>query len=348
MKSDKVSRCGILGGGTWIIDRVKMIDVFPNPETLSNICGESRGTGGAPYNVLLNLAKLGAKLPLSAAGRVGDDELGKAILRDCQSHQIDTKHLQISKDVATSYTDVMTETSTGRRTFFHFRGANATWTGSELTFEQSDARLFHLGYLLLLDALDAPNKRHGTEAAALLARARSAGMKTSIDVVSEDGDRFAKIILPALKHTDYCILNEVEAGQTTGFKVREDNGTLDIVALKHAAGQLLQAGIHRLVVIHFPEGAFARTKEGIDVWQSSLKLPKKHIKGSAGAGDAFCAGVLWGLHEGWELQRSLFTGVCVAAASLSHPTCTGGVCPLDDCLALSKKYKPRRRLDAED
>lgn len=348
MKAKKISRRGVLGGGNWIIDRVKLIDVFPEPETLSNISSESRGTGGSPYNILIDLAKLGAKLPLSAAGFVGADELGKEIQKHCKQHKIDTKQLTVGKEAATSYTDVMTEVETGRRTFFHFRGANADWTGEELDFKLSKARIFHLGYLLLLDALDQPHKKYGTVAASLLARAQSAGLKTSIDVVSEDSDRFAKIVLPALKYTDYCILNEVEAGRTTGFKVRSKDGELDTVAIKHAAGELLQAGIREVVVIHFPEGAFARTKDGVDVWQSSLKLPKKHIKGSAGAGDAFCAGVLLGLHEGWELQKSLFTGVCVAAASLSDPTCTGGVGTLEDCLALAKKYRPRPKLEETD
>ncbi|MCS1409353.1 MAG: putative sugar kinase YdjH [Verrucomicrobia subdivision 3 bacterium] len=345
MKTKKTTRRGILAGGNWIIDQVKLINVFPHPETLSNISSESRGTGGAPYNVLINLAKLGAKFPLSAAGLVGADELGKEIVRHCRSHKIDTKQLTVSKDAATSYTDVMTEIDSGRRTFFHFRGANAEWTGKKLDFDRSKARFFHLGYLLLLDAMDQPDKRYGTNAAALLARAQRAGLKTSVDVVSEDSDRFSEVVTPALRYTDYCILNEVEASKTTGFKVRGSDDELDAVAIKHAAGELLQAGIRETVVIHFPEGAFARTKDGVDVWQSSLKLPAKYIKGSAGAGDAFCAGVLMGIHEGWDLQKSLFTGVCSAAASLADPTCTGGVVSLEECQALAKKYRPRPRLD---
>ncbi len=348
MKVKKINRRGILGGGNWIIDQVKLIDVFPQPETLSNISSESRGTGGSPYNVLIDLAKMGAGFPLSAAGMVGSDALGKEIIKHCKSHKIDTKQLTVSKDAATSYTDVMTEVDSGRRTFFHYRGANAEWTGKELKFDQSKARIFHLGYLLLLDALDQPHKQYGTQAAALLARAQAAGLKTSVDVVSEDSDRFTKIVTPALKYTDYCILNEVEAGKTTGFKVRDAEGNLDTVAIKHAAGELLQAGIRETVVIHFPEGAFARTKDGIDAWQSSLKLPAKYIKGSAGAGDAFCAGVLLGIHEGWELQKSLHTGVCAAAASLADPTCTGGVLPLAECQAIAKKYRPRPKLDEVD
>jgi sugar/nucleoside kinase (ribokinase family) len=99
------------------------------------------------------------------------------------------------------------------------------------------------------------------------------------------------------------------------------------------------------VVIHFPEGALARNRRGDDVWQPSLKIPTKHIAGTAGAGDAFCAGVLWGLHDGWDLLRSLRTGVCLAAASLSDPTCTAGVKSLATSLALAKKFGFQPALD---
>src|SRR6185369_10514694 len=157
----------------------------------------------------------------------------------------------------------------------------------DLNFTKCKAKIFHLGYLLLLDALDGPDKVFGTKAARLLAAAQEAGIKTSVDVVSEDSDRFAKIVIPALQHVDYCILNEIEAGKTTGFKIRHTDGRLDTVALRHAAGALLQKGVREVVVIHFPEGAFARTRKGDDVWQAALKLPAAYIAGTAGAGDAF-------------------------------------------------------------
>ncbi len=342
------TRRGLLSGGNWIIDQVKLIDVYPQPEQLGNILGQSQGTGGGPYNVLIDLAKSGAPFPLFGAGLVGKDALGEQILADCRQHQIDTRHLGTTTKAPTSYTDVMTEKATGRRTFFHARGANALWHGDGLDFKKTKARIFHLAYLLLLDALDQADATFGTKAARLLAAAQAAGIKTSVDVVSEDSDRFAKIVGPALKHVDYCILNEIEAGKTTGFKVRDANGKLDTVTLRHAAGALLQQGVRELVIIHFPEGAFARTRKGEDVWQASLKLPAKYIAGTAGAGDAFCAGVLLGLHEGWELQRCLLTGVCLAAASLSDPTCTAGVKSLNSSLGLAKRFGFQPKLDSSE
>src|SRR5919108_384147 len=66
MKSKPASsRSGLLAGGNWIIDQVKLIDVYPQPEQLANIRNQAQGTGGAPYNVLVDLARLGVEFPLS-------------------------------------------------------------------------------------------------------------------------------------------------------------------------------------------------------------------------------------------------------------------------------------------
>ncbi|GIT05542.1 MAG: hypothetical protein CM1200mP29_09530 [Verrucomicrobiota bacterium] len=79
-------------------------------------------------------------------------------------------------------------------------------------------------------------------------------------------------------------------------------------------------GVGELVVIHFPEGGFVRTRKGEDVLQSSLRIPARDIVGAAGAGDAFCPGMLLGLHEEWDLANCLETAVCAAcAASPIHP-----------------------------
>src|SRR6516165_10643610 len=135
---------GILAGGNWIIDQVKIIDVYPQPEQLGNIRSQAQGTGGAPYNVLIDLAKSGAPFPLMAAGLVGQDSLGEKILEDCRHHQIDRRYLGTTPKVPTSFTDVMTEQGHGRRTFFHARGANALWSGDDLDFQKSKARILHL------------------------------------------------------------------------------------------------------------------------------------------------------------------------------------------------------------
>src|SRR6266853_63151 len=126
-------RRGLLSGGNWIVDQVKLIDLYPQPEQLGNIRAQSQGTGGAPF-------------PLYAAGLVGRDALGEQILADCRQHDIDIRNLAMTPKASTSYTDVMTEQAHGRRTFFHARGANALWRGDDLDFTRTRSRIFHLGY----------------------------------------------------------------------------------------------------------------------------------------------------------------------------------------------------------
>ena len=171
------NRSGLLAGGNWIIDQVKMIDVYPKHEQLANIHGQSQGTGGSPYNVLLDLAKLGASFPLVGAGLVGQDALGEYILNDCRENGIDPAFISVSPGTSTSYTDVMTEIDGGRRTFFHNRGANATWDGSDIDFAGSSARIFHLGYLLLLDAIDKRMRSMALWGLLFLPRPVSPGLK---------------------------------------------------------------------------------------------------------------------------------------------------------------------------
>ncbi len=329
-------RAGLLAAGNWIIDHVKIIDRFPEQDTLASILSRSRGTGGSPYNVLVGLAKLGAAFPLEAAGLVGHDEDGQTILADCRAFGIDASRLRASEAAGTSYTDVMTVQSTGRRTFFHSRGANSLLAEEHIDLSTSRARIFLLGYLLLLDELDRLGTDGATGASRVLRRARELGFRTAVDVVSEDSDRFPVVVTPALPHTDYLFVNEFEASRSTGMAVHT-GGALDFRLVSRAAARLLELGVHEWVIVHAPEGALARHRDGTEHVQGSVRVPAERIAGAAGAGDAFAAGVLLGLHEGWPMPEGLRLGVCAAAASLFKPTCTESILPQAECLRLGEE-----------
>ncbi|MBI5690411.1 MAG: carbohydrate kinase family protein [Verrucomicrobia bacterium] len=331
------ARRGILAGGNWLIDHVKLIDQWPPQDGLAHVLGRTAGNGGGPYNVLKDLAKLGAPFPLEAVGLLGDDGDGRAIRADVAAHRIDATQLHTTTAAATSSTDVMTVRATGRRTFFHDPGANALLAPEHFDFARARTRHFHLAYLLLLDALDAPGPDGRPRSLEVLRRARAAGLTTSVDCVSARPERYPEIVAPALAETDVLFANDFEAEQLTGLQLgRGPELRRDLVA--EAARALVARGVRAWALVHFPEGVCACSAAGELLWQPAVRVPASEIVGTAGAGDALAAGVLLGWHEGWPMARALELGVCAAAASLRDGTCSNSVEPVDVCLALGRKH----------
>ena len=190
------------------------------------------------------------------------------------------------------------------------------------------ARFFYLGYLLLLDALDTDDPEYGTAGSRLLARMSEAGCRTVVDFVSEAPEKFRRIIPPALPWTDILIINEIEASHCLGRELRRADGSLDWAGLVPAAEGLLAAGVRQLAVIHFPEGALALERGGTPVYAPSCRMERSEIVGSTGAGDAFAAGVLYGLHEDLPLREALDLGSASSRFNLLSPTASDGAVSL--------------------
>ena len=332
----QATRHGLLAAGNFIVDHVKMIDYYPREEMLASISGQTRSNGGGPYNILKDLAAMQTGFPLAAAGLIGQDADGDWIAADCAAHGIDASALHRTPLAATSYTDAYTVAGTGRRTFFHQRGANALLEPGHFDFSHTRARLFYLGYFMLLDTLDRVDAAGRSGASHVLQSAQNAGLVTVADMVSVEHADFSRSARSALPWVDHFILNEVEAGKLAGQDLRP-GGVIDWTATGAAALALLEAGVQQTVTIHFVEGAVCAEKSGTVHQQHSLQLPPDFIKGATGAGDAFAAGMISGLHDAISLPECLRRAVCAAAMCLSDPTPSGGLRPLTECLALGDR-----------
>lgn len=326
-------RQGILAAGNFIVDRIKRIDAYPAENMLATIESESRSNGGGPYNVLKDLAAMGVGYPLSAAGRIGADGDGDWIINDCREHGIDSSLLLQDASQTTSYTDVMTAKETGRRTFFHQRGANANFMGERIDFETSGAKVFHLAYLLLLDGLDDFADDGRTYASHLLEKASNAGLVTSIDVVSADHASFRDVVMSSLPFADHLLINEVEAGRTLGREI----DPADAREVSRAAVDLLDCGVRQAVVLHTEFGAARADADGSLHQQGAVCVPAEAIEGANGAGDAFAAGYLNGVHEELSPEESLELAACAAAACLSDSSPSSGVKSIEECLEFGRK-----------
>jgi sugar/nucleoside kinase (ribokinase family) len=238
----------------------------------------------------------------------------------------------IKREGKTSFSAVMADEISKERTFFHYRGANASFCEDDIDWDKISCGLLHIGYILLLDALDKEDAEYGTRMARLLCHARERGIKTSLDVVSEAGDRFKRLVPPAIKYADYCIINELEAGQITGIKLRDENGALLHGNIPQALETIRRFGVGEWAVIHSPEGGFGLDKKNVYAESPAIDLPAASIKGKVGAGDAFCAGTLYAASQNKSLKEGLELGNAAAAASLLQPGAVEGMMKAEDLM----------------
>jgi sugar/nucleoside kinase (ribokinase family) len=330
-----MGRSGVLCAGTVVVDVAKVVDRFPTPELLAVIESVTPSTGGPALNLAVDLARLGADYPLGIVGVVGQDEYAGFVLAELDRLGIDTTRLRRTGSAATSFTDAMILRGSGVRSFYHHIGANALLTAADVDVASSSARVLHMGAPGLHDAMDAAGGW-----AAVLAAAQRAGMHTNLELVSLEPDRMREVALPCLPHLDSLIVNEVEAASVAGIELAATSadGVTDWSAMEDVARRVLGLGVKSFVAVHFPAGCVAVTHDGGVHRQGSVDLPADQVISAVGAGDAFASGVIHGVHEGWPLQDSLRTGVCIAAACLGGSGTSDGVRPLSECLALGAEF----------
>ena len=345
------SRRGFVCAGCWTLDRVKRVDHWPVEETLATILSVDRHGGGSAHNVAIDLRRLDPELPVEGVGLVGNDADGDFLVERAREHGVDTRGLLRTSDAATSFTDVVTVARGGRRTFFHHAGTNDLLTPEHLDVRASRARCLHLGLLGLHATLDAPWGEEPNGWVAALRAGRAAGLETSIELVSIEPERNRALALPCLPLVDRLIVNDHEIGSLADVETIVDGATSAercleaarrVLALGSAGGAEASracGGVAgdgpSLVVVHFPRGAVAVTREGTTHVREASPVPPERVVGTVGAGDAFATGVLYALHEGASVDVALRLGHAVAATSLEAADAVGAVRPLADCLALA-------------
>jgi len=335
-------RKGIAFAGTIAVDEIKIIEKYPNKSELTTIKSVSRSNGGAVSNCGISLAKIDPDLPIEAIALVGNDDKGEFLReRLGQFKNIDMSQIKVVGD--TPFTDVVQDETDHARTFFTYKGNSILFDEHAIELELLTSDILHIAYILLLDSLDQEDLEYGTRMAKVLKQAQELGIKTSIDVVSENSNRYKTLVPPSLKYTNYCVINEIEAGKTVGIQLRDSTGGLITSCIKDVLLKLKQFGVEDWVVIHCPEGSFGY--DGIQ-FQSipSLSLDRHLIKGTVGAGDAYVAGVLYGAYKGKSLTESMELGTAAAAASLMAEDSTSGVQPYERLVQMYKELPKQMKI----
>ncbi len=299
---------GIAVAGSVLVDKINEISAYPSVGELTQIHRVSKAVGGCVPNDSVDLKRMDDSLTVKAVGRVGDDEDGAFVKETLQSYGVDTSGLKACEQ-RTSFTEVMSVAG-GQRTFFTYAGASADFGVDDIDFDALDVDMLHLGYFLLLNKVD------NGDGEKILKKAQERGVKTSIDLVSENSERY-KLVLPCLAYTDNLIVNETEAGKLAGIEPKDEN-------LRAIAEKLKAYGVKERVIIHTPSLGVCLSNRGFSC-VPSYQLPDGFIKGTTGAGDAFCSGALLQIYRGATDEEILAFASAAAVAALSSADAVSGM-----------------------
>ena len=302
-------RHGISVAGTVLIDKINEITAYPECGELTKINRISLGVGGCVPNVSCDLKKIRPTLPVFAIGKIGRDADGEYIKNYLEKSGVDTSKIKLDEKDNTSMTQVISVIG-GQRTFFTYPGTSSSFGYSDIDFDTLNTKILHLGYFLLLDKVDEG------DGLLILKKAKELGVETSIDLVSENSERYS-LVLPCLPYTDYLIINENEASKLTGISPENEN-------LEKISRKLIELGVRKKVIIHKPDLCTSLSEEGFTA-VASYEISSEEIMGTTGAGDAFCAGALIGIYDGLSDREILEFASSVALVSLFAPDATGGI-----------------------
>jgi len=290
----------------------------------SELSGEKiqYSVGGMALNVAVNLARINGNYPIAVCGRVGRDHRADLIRATLNKHDISVSMLVEDPEFETSWTEVLNLRMPGgelERVFRHYLGAMGRFEAADVPLEKiSTHRIAMLGYGLVLPRLDMEDGEYGTVCGRLLARIKKRGIRTAIDFVSPDPGNLFRFhrYRRSMQWIDICCINDDQAMALT-----------ERASAESACRALVEALGAGLAVVHCgaegPNYAFA-PGTGLLV-QPNFHVEPDEVKGNAGAGDAFSAGLIHGLHQQWPLERCLKFAAAAAAISLGDVSCTGAM-----------------------
>lgn len=266
----------------WVLGDA-VVDLLPDGEGKLLQC-----PGGAPANVAVGIARLGGKSAF--IGRVGDDPFGRFMAKTLADERVDVKHMRLDPAHRTS-TVVVDLDDHGERSFTFMVRPSA-----DLFLEPADLPTFSAGEWLHVCSIALSAEPSCTATFQAMDAIRKAGGYVSFDPnirpdLWPDENALRRCLEQALQSADVVKLSVEELAFLTGdADVREGLNTL------------MQRCPARLVLV-------TQGKEGVIAWhQGAVKhYPATPVQcvDTTGAGDAFVAGLLYGLAAGQELVPAI-------------------------------------------
>jgi sugar/nucleoside kinase (ribokinase family) len=261
-------------------------------------------SGGCAANTATCLVKLGVST--SVVGKVGQDIFGDFVAHDMERKGVETSGISRSAAYGTSKTVILPVMGQDRR-YVHTFGANADFQAADIPAALLQrAKVICVGGYLALPHLNPVELRR------VLKTAREHGALTVLDVVVPAGQGGSSLaaVEAVLPEVDYFLPNDGEAQALTGEATPEAQ-----------ARRFLQSGCGAVIITQGPGGALLMSQRQT----LAADAARVEVVDGSGAGDAFAAGLIVGLLEGWDLERALRFASVIGASACTRLGTTAGV-----------------------
>ncbi|MEN6355462.1 MAG: carbohydrate kinase family protein [Armatimonadota bacterium] len=258
--------------------------------------------GGCANNTGVGLAKIGIKT--AVIGKVGSDGFGDFMVSSLTGSGVDASGVVRDDSVATSATMVMVH-GDGERSFIHYIGANATLSEDDVNWDVvKNSRILHVAGSFLMPGFD------GRPTANVLKKAKQLGVTTALDTAWDSKGQWMSLLEPCLEYIDYAVPSIEEARMVTGKQDPAD-----------VAKVLMDKGVGTVALKMGSEGCYIKSAD------AELRIPIYRVNAvdANGAGDAFAAGFLAGLANGWDLERTGKFGNATGAFCVTALGATTGI-----------------------
>jgi len=278
----------VIGFGALNVDKFYRVSRIARGGEESFILSMGESPGGSAANTIVGLVRLGANTGF--IGKVANDHEGQLLLDDFRREGVNTDGIVTVKEGNSGVVSAFLDRN-GERALYVHPSVNDTLTFEELNLEYAGQTEF-----LHLTSVDEKPFR---------AQKKLAEELSSVKVSLDPGEIYARKGLarlrPIIKRCSVVMPSENEAKLLTGKNWKE------------GAKQLLSEGAGIVAVKLGEKGCFVT-----DDNQSHMVPPyKTKVVDTTGAGDAFCAGFLYGLLKKRDLYECGRLGNFVASKCIA-------------------------------
>jgi sugar/nucleoside kinase (ribokinase family) len=292
----------VIGFGALNVDRLCHVNRIACGGEESFILNISEAAGGSAANTIVGIARLGLKTGF--IGKVADDHEGQLLLNDFRKEGVDTEGITVVRQGHSGNVTAFVD-RTGERALYVHPSVNDTMTLKDIDIEYAK----HTQFMHLASMDEKPFQ----------AQKQLVEMLHEVKMTLDPGEIYARKglakLAPILRRCYVFMPSENELRMLTGKHFRRGAG----VILKYGAG-IVAVKLGR-------KGCYVTDgKENHLIEPSEAKPIDK-----TGAGDAFCAGFLYGLVKKKDLYECGRLGNFVASKCIEHIGARAGLPRASDC-----------------